>query len=835
MRLALRLAARNFRAGLHGFGVFLACIVLGVAAVASVGTLSDALRQGLNDKGQVLLGGDIEIALSQRRMTAAESEAVDRLGEVSVAATLRAMAVGNGRRNLVEIKAVDEHYPLFGAAKVAPGTLADALRSDAGGLPGVAVDPLLMSRLSLAIGDRIELGSRSFEVRARIVDEPDRIADGFLFGPRVLMHASALDETGLVRPGSLVTWRYRVKLANPAAGAAVMRDLGARFPEAGWRLRSRDNAAPNVGAYIERLGFFLTLAGLTSLVTGGIGIANAVKAYVDRRRRQLLILRMVGAFPATGYVACLAEVVLVGLLGIAIGLAVGLAIPIVVRVAIGHLLPLPIPAGVYWHPLAFAAGFGILTILAFSLPPLARARDLEASELIRGQAGIRRTPFPLRDLAASAACLVLLAMLAFVAFDDARATRWYLVGFTAGAAGLAAFGYGLVALARRITPPRHALSRMAIANLHRPGTATPAIVLSLGLGLSLLAALSLLDRSLREELGASLPARAPSFFFLDVDTASRAPFVKLLESEPTVSDLDEAPMLRGRIVRVRDVPVANIEVAPDARWALRGDRGLTYADSPPAGSRLIDGDWWPSGYDGPPLVSFAEDIGRALQLRRGDQVTVNVLGREVTATVANFRAVDWRSLGINFVMVFSPNALRGAPHVNLMTVRVAPDREEALLNRIAAAFPTITAIRVRDALDQVNAFLSNVLLGLRAANGLSLLTGLLVMAGAWNAGLEARAYEAAVLKCCGATRRQVVALFSLEFLAIALVTAAVSILVGTGIAWMIAAFYLRIGFAFSLPAALAVAALAMALCLGAGLLTASRAFAARTPALLRRE
>jgi putative ABC transport system permease protein len=294
-------------------------------------------------------------------------------------------------------------------------------------------------------------------------------------------------------------------------------------------------------------------------------------------------------------------------------------------------------------------------------------------------------------------------------------------------------------------------------------------------------------------------------------------------------------MLRGRIVKVRDVPAASIEVAPDARWALRGDRGLTYADAPPAGSRLVDGDWWPAGYDGPPLVSFAEDIGAALELRRGDAVTVNVLGREVTATVANFRAVDWRSLGINFVMVFSANALKGAPHVNLMTVRVDPAREEGLLNRISAAFPTVTAVRVRDALDQVNAFLSDVLLGLRAANGLSLLTGLLVMAGAWTAGLEARAYEAAVLKCCGATRRQVFAIYALEFLAIALATAAVATAIGTAIAWAIATYYLRIGFAFSSAAALVVALLAIAMCLGAGLLTASRAFAARAPALLRGE
>lgn len=834
LALPLRLALRNLRGGVGRYGIFLGCIVLGVAAIVSVGSFSGAIRAGMLEDGQALLGGDVELSLAQRRLSAGEARFLAARGVVDEIATLRAMAESRNRHALVEIKAVDDDYPLFGQVAVDPGTLGEALRADASG-DRIAVDPLLASRLSLAIGDWVNIGNAEFRLAALIRSEPDRVADGFILGPRVLMTKDALARTGLVKPGSLVTWRYRVALSSSAEPSAFIADLRSRFPDAGWRVRDRTNAAPGVSDYVERMSFFLTLAGLTSLVAGGLGVANAVKSLLDRRRRDIAVLRMLGASPGIGFAACLFEVLLVGLAGTVAGLLLGTLASLAAALSFGALLPLPLHVGLTPGPPAYGAAFAILTILGFSLAPLARARGVSAAELVRGVGGTAPGRIRARDSAAILASFTLLVGLVFLAFDDARATRWYVAGFAASLAILAGLGRGLVEAARRMPRPRDPLLGLAIANLHRPGAPTPTIAVSLGLGLTLFVMLSLLDRSLRHELEASLPASAPSFFFLDVDDASRSGFLDLVRSEPSVTSVSEAPMLRGRIVTVRGVPAERLTVAPDAQWALRGDRGLTYSDVLPQGSRLVEGDWWTAGYSGPPLVSFTEDIASALGLKRGDEVTVNVLGRDVTATVASLRSVDWRSLGMNFVMVFSPNALAGAPHSNLVSLRMDPAREDAFLDRVASAFPATTAIRIRDALAAVSEFLSEILLAVRASNALTLLTGILVVAGAWTASLGARSYETAVLKALGATRGQLLSLLAIEFAIVGLASAMLAVAAGTLVAWAVCEFYLKIDFAFSLPLVLTTVVLAMAGSLAAGLAATWRALEVRTSSLLRQE
>ncbi len=581
----------------------------------------------------------------------------------------------------------------------------------------------------------------------------------------------------------------------------VVERLKAGFPDAGWRIRLRDAAAPGVSRYVERLTLFLTLVGLTSLIVGGLGVANAVKAFIDKRRRQIALLRYVGASPRTVFAAAFVEVMMLALLGTIAGVALGALLPALLIALFGGLLPVPVASGVFPVPLLSAAVFGLITAAAFALWPLGAIRNITAVELVRGvRQNIRARP-GLAHMVLTASAFAALAAWSFLALDHPSMTAWYGLGVAGSFLVLIVVGRLLVTLARKSPKPVNATVRFAVANLHRPGTATPAIVLSLGLGLALFVMLSLVDRSLTRELTSSLPDEAPSFFFLDVDKTEKERFVAALKVEPSARAITSAPMLRGRIVRVKNTPAENATSTPDTAWALRGDRGLTFADAVPAGSRLVAGRWWPAGYQGPPLVSLTSDIAEGLGLAVGDEIRVNVLGREVSARIASLREVDWRSLGINFVMVFSPNALAAAPHTNLVTVSVAEDRHDPFLNRVAEAFPTVTAISVKDALDAVSSMLGKIVLAVRFANGLTLASGVLVLAGALATSLAARRYEAAVLKTYGAVRTQLIAVFAVEFLIAGLVTALFAVVVGSIAAWALTAFVLEIDFQFSFAVA----------------------------------
>lgn len=836
--LWLRFAGRDLRSGLQGFWIFLTCLALGTGTIAIIGSLSAAIERGLDEQGQPLLGGDVEFSLTHREATGKEYQFIASQGETSKIATVRAMAVAGGATTLVELKAIDSHYPLYGALTLEDGSeLAPAL-SLRDGVHGAVADPLLMGRLGLKPGDRIKLGTIEIAIRALIKTEPDRISDGFVLGPRILLTEEALRATGIVQPGSLISWRYRVKLAAPAETAAmraVLKQARDEFPDAGWRLRNRNNAAQGADRFIERLGYFMTLVGLASLIVGGAGIANAVQAFVTRKTNSIATLKCLGASSRDVFGIYLSEILAVAMIAIAIGIAAGAVAPALAAATLSGILPLPIAATVEVVPLLLAATLGFLVTFAFALWPLAHTRRVAASALFRQRiSGTHGWPAA-GELAAIAIALALIAVLVFVSFGEPRITTYFLGGLVASFIVLLGLAQFIIFAARRLPSAPSAIWRYAISNIHRPGSAAASVILALGLGLTLFVTLALTDRTISTELRSGLPEKAPAFFFLDVRNTERAAFMEMIAREPGVTGVSNAPMLRGRMVSIKGVPVAKIEAAPEAAWALRGERGLTYAETLPTGSVLVEGDWWPAGYDGPPLVSMVDEIAHGIGVTIGDEITVNVLGREVTAKIANLRQVNWRSLGINFVMVFTPSTLKSAPHSHIVTVDMNGGDEAALLNKMARAFPSVTAVRVKDAIDIVSGLLGQMLTAIRGANILTLLTGVLVLAGALAAGLSERLYEAVVLKTYGASRRQLITAFVIEYAALGLAAAAFGLAVGSLGSWFLAKWILELPWSFSFVTAALTAVIAMAVTVIAGLAVTWTALSARPAPYLRNE
>jgi putative ABC transport system permease protein len=840
--LALRFAARELRGGLRGFYVFMACIGLGVMAIAGVGAVASALVEGLAREGRVILGGDLAFSLSLREAGAPERAFLDGRGRVSLAATMRAMArAQDGRTALVELKAVDAAYPLYGATTLAPPQpLAQALAQRDGAF-GAAADPALLARLDLKPGARIIIGAAAIEVRAALVSEPDKLAGGLGFGPRLLVSEAALRASGLVQPGSVVRWHYRLRLpdndANDTAVRAVTAAAQRQLPEAGWEVRSRANASPALERNVERFTQYLTLVGLTALLVGGVGVANAVKGHLDRRREAVATLKALGATGSRVFAIYLTQVLLLAALAGLPGLAVGAALPFLIARSFGAVLPLPLAPALDPGALALALLYGLLTAAVFALWPLGRAHDVPVSALFRDQvASDRRWPRAPYIAATVVMGCALAALVIILAYDRRMAAI-----FVAVAAGVFVL-LGLLAalimlIARRLPRPRSPVVGLAIANIYRPGAVTPSVVLSLGLGLALLVTVIAIEGNLRRQFLAALPDKAPSFYFVDIPAADADSFNAFVRARAPRAKLERVPMLRGRIVAANGVPAENLRPPPDVAWALQSDRGVTYGDEIPHGSRLIAGQWWTPDYRGPPLVSFEKRIADGLGLKLGDEVTVNVLGRNLTATVANLRAVDWQSLGINFVMVFSPATFRAAPHTHIATLAYpggsTTEEEVALLKAVADAFPMVTTVRVREALDAVGEIVSNLTLALRAASLLTLLVAVLVLAGALAAGHRHRVYDAVILKTVGATRTRLLSAYALEYLTLGLATALFGVAAGSAAAAFAVTGIMNLPFTWLPGPSLAAAAGAVAATVALGLLGTFTALGQKPAAVLR--
>jgi len=839
--LTFRLALRELRGGLRGFYVFIACIALGVTAIAAVGSIANSLAEGLAREGRVIIGGDVAFSLIQREASASERAFLISHGELSTAATMRAMVrTPDGRSALVELKAIDDAYPLYGTVVTEPAGDLGSLLARRDGAFGVVADPALLTRLELRPGARLTVGAAAIELRAALTSEPDKLAGGIGFGPRLLMSEEALRATGLLQPGSLVRWHYRLRLPASVGEDNATRTIEAakaQLPEAGWEIRGRNNATPQLERNIERFSQYLTLVGLTALLVGGIGVANSAKHYLDRKRDVIATMKSIGATGTRVVAIYFVEVLMLAFIGIAIGLVIGAALPFAVAAAFGAIIPLPLAPTVYPGQLALALAYGLLTAATFALWPLGRAHDVPVSALFRDEvAPQRRLPRP-RYIVAVAVAAIALAVLAVMAAFDRKIAVIFI------AAAIAVFGMlrliaSLVMLvASRLPRPRTTVLRLAISNIFRPGALTPTVVMSLGLGIAVLVTVLEVDANLRQQFAAALPERAPSFYFLDIPSVDVERFDAFVRGEAPRAKFERVPMLRGRIVSAGGVPAEDLKPKPEAAWVLQSDRGITFTSDLPAGSRLVAGDWWGADYSGPPVVSFEKQIADGLGLKLGDEITVNVLGRNFTARIANLRSVDWNSLGINFVLVFSPGAFRGAPHTEIATVTYPGGgtvaEETALLKSATDAFPGITAVRVKDALDAVAGVVMNLVLAVRAASSITLIAAVLVLGGALAAGHRHRVYDAVILKTLGATRRQLMSAYALEYLMLGAATVVFGVAVGSIAGWRIVVDLMTLPFHWQAGPAIAAAAIAVIITMVFGLMGTWPALGRKPAAVLR--
>lgn len=829
MSLPLRLAVRDLRGGLAGLRLLAVCLFLGVAALAGVGSLSSAILAGLNERGQAILGGDVQVSMSQREATPAELAAFAAEGQVSQVNRMRAMAArtDGSESLLVELKGVDRSWPLYGAFRLEPGALA----ARPGGVD-VAIGPEIADRLRVRVGERIRVGGAELRIIGLIAEEPDRVGQGFTLGSTALVDPAGLASTGLVQPGSLYSSAYRIRLAPGKSPEQVSERLKSRFKESGFQVQDRSEGAPGVRRFIGRLGQFLTLIGLTSLIVAGIGVGNGVASYLDSKRAIIATLKLLGAESRTIFLVYALEIGLVGLGAVAAGLAVGAVIPWAVTLIAGDSLPVPPTLSLYPAPLLTSALYGMLTALVFLIMPLARARIVPAASLFRAALEPARRPAWLPLLAVTIAAGLVIPLAVATSREPI-----FAAGFIACVLGLllllALLGGAIRWGASKLPRPRHPLFRLALANLHRPAAQTGRLVVALGLGLTLFTTLAVIETNLSGQIRSNIPARAPSFFLLDIPVADIGRFRAMAGQAAPGGELVTIPALRGAVVAVGGRRVADMKELPPEAWFLRGDRGLTYASELPAGSRIVAGKWWPADYRGPPLISLDVEAARAVGLKVGDSISVSVLGREIEARIASLREINWDTLGFNFVIVFAPGTLEQAPHSYMATISMPEGEERGFSRAVANAFPSVSLIRVKEVVAAVGDMLGQLGVAVRSAASVAILAGIAVLIGALAASRRARVYDSVILKLLGASRGRILAAQALEFGALALVLAAIAFMLGGAAGWYVVVKVLELEWApDSAIVALTLAAGAL-ITLVLGLLGSLPALAARPARALR--
>lgn len=837
LKIAAQIARRELRGGLKGFRIFLACLALGVAAIAAVGTVRAGIEAGLEAAGASLLGGDAEATFTYRFASDAERAWLESISDsVSETVDFRSMiTVGEGleaERGLTQTRAVDTAYPLIGSVTLDPAMPLDQALAGTADLPGGVMERVLADRLGLTPGDTFRLGTQEFTLSAILTAYPDNASGGFGLGPRSIVYTSDLANSGLIVEGTLFDTQYRLDLPDTASLPELETSAKKQFEDTGLRWRDAREGAGGTATFIDRIGAFLVLVGLSGLAVGGVGVAAAVRAYLSEKTPVIATLKTLGATRRTIFQTYFLQIGAITVLGVLIGVILGGTIPLLLAPLIADSLPLPADFRLYSAPLIEAAIYGTLAALIFTLWPLARTENIRAASLFRDafQASSRlpRWPYILTTLVLVAGLIGLASWFSGTVF----LTLWTAGGIIGALAVLvlaALLVRWLARALRRIARGRTA-TRLAVGSIGATSGEATSVVLSLGLGLSVLAAVGQIDGNLRAAFSDELPAVAPSYFFVDIQPNQIDGYRERLANDPLVNDVESAPMLRGIITKING---ENANDYTDGHWVVQGDRGITYDSVMPENTILTAGEWWPEDYEGPPLISFSAEEALEMGLKLGDEITVNILGRDIVGTIASFREVTWEDAGIGFVLTMNQAALAGAPHSWISTVYSEPEGEAQILRDLATAYPNITAIRIRDAVAQISTLVEGIATATRYGALATLLTGFLVLIGAAAAGERARTFEAAVLKTIGATRRQIIQSFALRAIILGLFAGVVALAAGIAGAWAVQTFIMENDYHVIWSNALGIIGGGIFVSLLAGLAFALRPLATRPAQVLR--
>jgi putative ABC transport system permease protein len=832
---ALRHGVRELRGAGRHFAYLAACVSLGVAALVAVGSLGRSVERTVAASGKAMMGGDVELRSSQPLSPTSEAAIAElagggaRIARVRELAAMAQPAAGRGDRTLlVELKAVGAAYPLYGRLEtVPPAPLADLI-----GGGRALVQEAVLSRLGLAVGDTLRIGEADFRVTGAIASEPDRAVGFFSLGPRILIAESDLPATGLVRLGSRV--RYRTLVTVGGGDVEAARDaLATRLDDAGLRVASYRQAQPGLRRFWDQLTIYLGLTGLVALLVGGIGVSVSVRALLRRRIATIAMLKCLGAPWPRIFVAYLAQTAALGLAGSVAGALLGAALARFLAPALERLLPFPLDWTIAPAAVAHGIAMGVGVTLLCALPPLAEIRRVPPSLLLRHD--VEPRPLGWRGVVTALPVAAGLSALALWQAGSWKVGGLFIGGFAGGLVILYLAARAALAGARRLPRVPCIAWRHAVAALHRPGGHSATVLVTLGLAVMLVVAVALLEGAIRAALSGPSAARAPAFFFIDIQPDQAQDFARLV-AERTGSAPNLVPVVRARLAAVNGEPLSRDTGRRDEAWYLTREYVLTWAAARPERDVITSGSWWtPEEAAREPLISVEDEIAKSLGVGVGGRLTWDIQGVPITARVTSLRKVDWRTFGANFFVIFSPGALDGAPATFIATAQAAPAEADRLQSAVVAAFPNISAIPVREVLERAARLVDQIALAVRLVAAVSILAGLIVLAGALSITRHERLYQAVIWKALGATRGLIARTFAVEYALLGAAAGLAGTALAAALAWGVQRWVLEVPWLWQ-PAALAAGvAGATLLALAVGYLGSYRLLGQKPLAVLRGE
>ncbi len=757
LSLVLKLAWRDWRSG--ELALLLSALLVAVASVTAVALLVDRLQRALVSESAEFLAADRYIGSSRPIPEAfrerARAEGLDTADTLTFSSMVFA---GDERSQLAAVKAVTPGYPLRGMLVVADEPFAAGLATSALPEPGeVWLDSRLFPALDVAIGDTVEVGVAALTVSRVLVAEPDRGGSMVDFGPRLLMRMEDVPRTEVVQPGSRLS--YRLLLAGPEEALERLRES---LPlEPGYRWRSIRDSSRSIGSALERAESFLLLGGLLGVLLAGVAVALSAHRYARRHFDHVAILKTLGATPRQVLGGFMVLLLVVGAVAVALGLVLGSGLHIGIVAALGRVVPVSLP----WptpRPFLLGAATGFICALAFALPPLLHLHRVEPMRVIRRDLGAT-PPSQVASYAAAAAGSV--GLLLWYS-NSLWLTVWTLISSAAVLTVFAVLGLLLLRGGRMVGMQAGSGWRLALAALQRRRRENVAQIVIFGLAIMLLLILVLLRTALLEQWRAQVPENAPNHFVLNV-TPGQVDDLSALLAQVTDRPGELYPMVRGRIVRVGDVNARDWEERQQASGSeadgpgLRSERNLTWTSELPGDNRVVEGRWWSPG-ERRALASLEEEYARERGLAVGQELTFDVAGRTVTARIANLRRVDWESMRPNFFIIFSPGVLEDHPATYMTSFHLDP-HEKPFLNRLLAAYPTVTVIEVDAIIRQVQSIIARVTQAVELVLGLVIAAGCLVLVASVQASRDSRMAEHALVRTLGGTRRLIAGSLAAEF------------------------------------------------------------------------
>ena len=797
--ILFKLSYRELKGSVKEFKIIIISIFLGVFIICAVGSVSENLKYEINNKSNILLGGDFELSSTYQPFPVKIKNWLDNNGKTTHIIELRTMLsskiLEEKKQRLVELKAVDNYWPLMGSLSAIPKIPINKSMKKVDNIHGVLIDESLKKQLKINVGDILNLGKTKIQIRGIILKEPDRLFSFATFGSRLLVTKEALKDSEIIVPGSLVKYKVKFIPTNKNLKLTSLKNL---VQYTNISIKTVQNSTNNFNKFIEKTSLFISFVGLISLLISGVGISNGVNGYLIKKIKNIAIFKTLGAKSSTIFQIYFLQIIFVFIISSIPAVLLGITIPFLLSSLISQNLITSFQPAVFINPIIMSLLFGMIVCLLFTIIPISRTYQIKPIQLIRMSSHHSLNNFSKKIKVLILVLILSLCLLVLKLTGDLKISFYIFLVISFSFIILISSTNLLFILLKKINFKVGSIIELSRKSLIRPGSFSKSIVMSFSIGLSLLITLNIIEESLNYKITNTINQQAPNYFLIDIQPNQIDKVKKITSDIIDLKSLNSQPMLRGRIIEIKGIKVDKLIVNKEVQWVLKSDRAFSWSNQIPPNVNLISGKWWPQDYDGPILISIGDKIANGLNLKIGDVIKFNVLGKNFEAKIFNTREILWQNMGINFVFILSKNNIERAPHTWIATLTNKNKKGiNTILEKIVENFANISYISVNESFQAIKSLLNLLIVIINSIAFLTLFSGIIVLLGILNVSKKDKLFEVAIFKILGASPKKIIFLWLQEYFIIGIMTSLISFVIGTSVSYLLLKYVFQIEFYFN--------------------------------------